>query len=485
MSVAAEKASAAYSFASVADNAVKRPGKRKRDDGSGLVSGKEGERTVSRTDVAKPSGLVSAVGQRKRVQGSKHAPMMFPPHARDSTAEKSEMVRVSTFWSERSVGEQIYQGNELAPAESEPMSGMSITSSHTSSSDGTILNFSDEGKSLACDESLDEDFQVTPPTSTHPPPTVDTPMNNPNFEAQLASHIQTMDQLKYHFEMLLQAETRYPRRSDFLDCLSRQPQISWTERAVLIDWMSELCEAYVLRRETFALALQYVDQLLSCRLIHRDTLQLVGSAALWIACKLEEVSYPPKREFLVATISYTEKEMNRMEMSMLMALQWRLHVPTVFKFLWPSVLSIWPQSQQHLRLFHHVMFAVDMLYLFPTVSALQASEVALAALWYVAKHSESEDEFGVFRLEIFPTLSDATPLLASILQELEFLLRYHDVSSQPSDRRVIHPSLHSFSLGSLQRFSSPQQPLDAFSPTYLPAYMQHVPRSSPEVDPPA
>lgn len=45
--------------------------------------------------------------------------------------------------------------------------------------------------------------------------------------------------------------------------LSRHPVLTPVVRAILLDWMMEVCQEFLLKRETFYLAQNYVDRYLS------------------------------------------------------------------------------------------------------------------------------------------------------------------------------------------------------------------------------
>lgn len=65
-------------------------------------------------------------------------------------------------------------------------------------------------------------------------------------------------------------------------------------RAILLDWIMEVCEVYRLRRTTYYLAVDYIDRYLTLRpAVPKTQLQLLGVSCLFIAAKLEEI-YPPK-----------------------------------------------------------------------------------------------------------------------------------------------------------------------------------------------
>ena len=74
---------------------------------------------------------------------------------------------------------------------------------------------------------------------------------------------------------LIASEGAYmPDPNYFATC---QSEISSIMRAILIDWMMEVCNEFTLKRETFHYALNYVDRFLSVHLnIMKEELQLVG-----------------------------------------------------------------------------------------------------------------------------------------------------------------------------------------------------------------
>jgi hypothetical protein len=65
--------------------------------------------------------------------------------------------------------------------------------------------------------------------------------------------------------------------------MQKQKEITPEMRAVLHDWMVEVCEEYRLKPETLFLAVNYVDRFLSYMHVTRGKLQLVGVTAMFIA----------------------------------------------------------------------------------------------------------------------------------------------------------------------------------------------------------
>nr|CDJ83672.1 Cyclin domain containing protein [Haemonchus contortus] len=108
--------------------------------------------------------------------------------------------------------------------------------------------------------------------------------------------------------------------------LEKHPELTPHTRAILIDWMMEVCSSEKQHRETFHLAVDYVDRFLaSFQGIRSQTYQLVGTSALFLASKYEEI-YPPKLEELVTYTdgACSEQDVRRFEIIMLKELQWSL-----------------------------------------------------------------------------------------------------------------------------------------------------------------
>lgn len=65
--------------------------------------------------------------------------------------------------------------------------------------------------------------------------------------------------------------------------MKKQPDITYSMRTILIDWLVEVTEEYKLHTETLYLAVNYIDRFLSFMSVVRAKLQLVGTAAMFIA----------------------------------------------------------------------------------------------------------------------------------------------------------------------------------------------------------
>lgn len=128
-------------------------------------------------------------------------------------------------------------------------------------------------------------------------------------------------------------------------------------RSILIDWLNEVCEVYKLHRETYFLAVDYIDRYLSLKKeLKKNHLQLLGITALFIAAKVSsstslsvfqaidsnqslthqaEEIYPPKiGEFAYVTDgACTDEDILREELLILSALDWKINPVTVIGWL--------------------------------------------------------------------------------------------------------------------------------------------------------
>ncbi|XP_014665012.1 PREDICTED: G2/mitotic-specific cyclin-A-like [Priapulus caudatus] len=133
------------------------------------------------------------------------------------------------------------------------------------------------------------------------------------------------------YQYLREAETRSRPR---LGYMRKQPDITYTMRSILVDWLVEVGEEYKMHTETLYLAVSYVDRFLSCMSVMRGKLQLVGAASMFLAGKYEEIYPPDIGEFVYITDdTYTQPQVLRMEHLVLKVLSFDVAVPTALCFL--------------------------------------------------------------------------------------------------------------------------------------------------------
>ena len=113
-----------------------------------------------------------------------------------------------------------------------------------------------------------------------------------------------------------------------------QNDISERMRSILLDWLIEVHLKFKLLPETLHLTINIIDRYLSKKAINRKYLQLLGVAAMFIACKYEEI-YPPEMEnFIYMTDNaYNKEQMLKMEYDILTVLDFNITQPSPLRFL--------------------------------------------------------------------------------------------------------------------------------------------------------
>lgn len=112
-----------------------------------------------------------------------------------------------------------------------------------------------------------------------------------------------------------------------------------------MDWMMEVSEEFMLKRESYAIACHILDLYLSrCQEeIPKNQLQLLGVTSLFLSTKIDEVYLPRVSDFALATDGgYTKKEILGMEKRILSVLQWKIH-PVTYNFWLNQYMNLWDE----------------------------------------------------------------------------------------------------------------------------------------------
>lgn len=120
------------------------------------------------------------------------------------------------------------------------------------------------------------------------------------------------------------------------DYISRQTDITWNMRSILMDWIVDLQESFALSHETLYLAAKIVDLYLTKakKPLQRDRLQLLGITAVFIASKYEERNYVRVDDLVYMTEdSYRVADVFSMEIQVLKTIGFQLGHPMAYRFL--------------------------------------------------------------------------------------------------------------------------------------------------------
>ncbi|XP_012268208.1 cyclin-A2 [Athalia rosae] len=207
-------------------------------------------------------------------------------------------------------------------------------------------------------------------------------------EASKALRLNFFDCDEYRADInsyLRSAETHHRPKPGYM---KKQPDITYSMRSILVDWLVEVAEEYRLHSETLYLAVSYIDRFLSYMSVVRAKLQLVGTAAMFIAAKYEEIYPPDVGEFVYITDdTYTKKQVLRMEHLILRVLSFDLTVPTPLAFLTDLCISYnLSEKIQYLAMY---LCELSMLEADPYLAFLP-SHLAAAAI-ALARHTLNEE----------------------------------------------------------------------------------------------
>jgi hypothetical protein len=127
------------------------------------------------------------------------------------------------------------------------------------------------------------------------------------------------------------------RENQFLidDYLSKKKtNINKAMRALLVDWMVEVQQQLEFNHEVLYLSVKLLDLYLNDRVIEKERLQLLGGAAMFIACKFEERMPPIIDDFIyVSDNAYDRHDLIKMEIEILKTVRFDIGIPLAYTFL--------------------------------------------------------------------------------------------------------------------------------------------------------
>jgi hypothetical protein len=162
----------------------------------------------------------------------------------------------------------------------------------------------------------------------------------------------------------------------------RQKDINEKMRAILVDWLVEVHCKFKLRSETLFLTVNLIDRFLSYKQVLRTKLQLVGVAALLVACKYEEVLCPDIRDFVYVTDrAYSKEEILQTELDILLTLNFEVTLPSPLRFFEIIALNF---NLNHIE-FTYGNYLLEFFLVDTKMNKYPASIIALAAAYIVMK----------------------------------------------------------------------------------------------------
>lgn len=246
---------------------------------------------------------------------------------------------------------------------------------------------------------------------------------------------------EYQEDILIYLKEAEKRNRPKPGYMLKQTDITHSMRTILVDWLVEVSDEYKLQGETLALAVSYIDRFLSFMSVVRAKLQLVGTAAMFIAAKYEEIYPPDVSEFVYITDdTYTKTQVLRMEQLILKVLSFDLTVPTSLVFINTyCVMNDVPDKVKCLAMYlcELALLEADP-YLTYMPSKIAAGALALARraldlpIWSKMLENTTGykiDEVKDIILDLNKTHVDATTMQQQAIQEKYKSKKFHEVAT--------------------------------------------------------
>lgn len=195
----------------------------------------------------------------------------------------------------------------------------------------------------------------------------------------------------FHVSDYAQDIFRYYRRRERMFRIpdyigTKQCHITANMRGILVNWLVELQENFELNHETLYLAVKLADMYMSRVEVDKELLQLLGSAAMFIASKFDERMPPLIEDFTyISDNLFDRSQFIEMEMDVLKTVDFDLGIPISYRFL-RRYAKVGRLSMQTLTLARYILELSLMEY--DLVKELD-SQIAAAAL-YIAMKMRSE-----------------------------------------------------------------------------------------------
>ena len=166
------------------------------------------------------------------------------------------------------------------------------------------------------------------------------------------------------------------------DYMKIQSEISDKTRAILVDWLVSQHCTFKFTPETLFLCASLLDRFLAIEPLPKSKVQLLGLAALLVACKYEEVQIPSVGHFLEMMDSgYTSAELLDMERRILMRLDFHITRPSAYTFFTRAVSLL----QEDAVTVHLAQYLLELTLVEYSFLGFKPSLIACTALYLARK----------------------------------------------------------------------------------------------------
>lgn len=152
------------------------------------------------------------------------------------------------------------------------------------------------------------------------------PMDDDTYDVVMVAELS-----KDIFGYMKELEMKYRPNPHYM---TSQPELKWSYRSTLIDWIVQVHSRFQLLPETLYLTINIIDRFLSKKTVTLNRFQLVGASALFIAAKYEEINCPTLKDIVyMLDNAYTREDIIKAEKYMIDTLEFEIGWPGPMSFL--------------------------------------------------------------------------------------------------------------------------------------------------------
>lgn len=179
--------------------------------------------------------------------------------------------------------------------------------------------------------------------------------------------------------MLTTEEKKY----DLSNYITEQSAITEKMRGILLEWITDLHYKFKMFPQTLYIVAMIIDKYLSKREATKENLQLIGTAAFFIAAKYEETYQVPEVDDLVhfSAKAFSKEEIIEMEADIIKTLDFDLIFDTSYKFFEPLATI----SKMDPKNFHLAQYVLELAMLDTKFLTYKPSMLASSAIYLVNK----------------------------------------------------------------------------------------------------
>lgn len=216
-----------------------------------------------------------SVKTRSMSKGSKVTVCKAPPALKERPVRRSAVRPVRPAKKTSSISRRVVKGMPLTGDADCFMPTSVIISAQTDSMPSAI-----RVSTIVHPEIITKPDLLSSQSLAVPPYVTDFDRNNRHDPTEVADYARDI------FQYLKQRENDFRVKP----YMHRQPHITKTIRALVVDWLVKMLEGFELNHETLYLATKMVDLFLSRVIVRKEKIQLVAAAAMLMASKYD-VSY--------------------------------------------------------------------------------------------------------------------------------------------------------------------------------------------------